>query len=321
MNYHINNNSSNSSTIIECSMNIKYTTASLYIFCPLISLIGNFVIILSINRVKLLRFGGYYTLAHYAFLDVIFSTISLIFILWTILFHRSEILELIFNFGFIGLGMSRKMFILFMALTKFYCVAFPMNARRIMCLSWYKKVIGLVWIFGITLSIPMVILQKFVFDRCTYSWILKDGSSSFTWIYGLIINSVVTLVIIIVYPYCFWKIRKTSVHWERRLSSGRYCQSNTVNSERKILFLFFIDACVFVFCWSPFYLFQFLDFSNSIKRILHKFFRCAQLAYSPFLYVCFNSHIRRGVMVLFRIRSENPSRPSSSNKAYGEITV
>lgn len=282
------------------------------------SIFGNILIIVSLCRGKLLNYGGYYTLIHYAITDMITGLLDLIYMpLATLLssgFKLSFILGFVLAFG----EYSRKMFIAFMALTKFFSILFPLKARTIMHLQWYKKTTVITWILSIIISVPLWFQKSFYFDSCTYHWAFNEETLLFTSCYGIFINVTVTVIIVITYPLCFFKICKSTSTWNN-ISSGCRRQSlnlQTSRTESKILCLFVLNSFIFVLYWLPVYLFELWNVHIPNYALFQECMRGILISYNPVVYVLLNSNIRRAVKNCITCKSAKKISKENDCRSY-----
>lgn len=171
------------------------------------------------SKSKLLHIRGYLTLAHFAVCDIITGLITFVELPWSILLQK-PIFPKVFPAGLIlTYGVfSRKTFMVFMAGVTFWSVVFPLSARQYMPLHWYRKALTLIWLTSCLISIPYWIGNGHYSDFKNYRWSLN--TANFAPKYGLATNIIVTVVILLVYQFCVWKLlkrRSISHHRENNL--------------------------------------------------------------------------------------------------------
>lgn len=270
-----------------------------------VSVFGNSLMIISMYKSKMLLYGGYYTLIHYAITDIISGLLDLIYLPLAILMKSSFRLSFVMGFVLVFGEFSRKLFIVFMAMTKFYSIMFPLLARRSMYLAWYKNAIKIIWCLSVLSCLPFWIGRSIYFDACTFYWSFNERTLIMTSIYGLTFNISVTIIITVVYPACFVKVLRTSRTWNSPNSTCRRQSINLQNfhQERKIFCLFFLNSCTFVIYWLPIYLFELFHVHLAHYAILQEITRGIQISYNPLVYICINSNIRKAVKNIFQFKA------------------
>lgn len=277
--------------------NIDIIASVIYFIFGVTSIIGNVIVSVAMYKAHLLKSGGYLILVHYSITDIT-TAILLVFYMPLAIFLQ-ETLGPSFVYGFVltFAETSSKLFILLMAFTRFYSIMFPLKARGLMGLHWYKKTINIIWITSIIFCIPLWVGKSNCFDPTTYHWIFNDVSLKWVTIYGAIFNISVTLVILTAYPICFLKLIKVGNIWNDQGSVNRRQSVSLQNShkERNFLYLFCINGIIFVLYWLPAYLVGLWNVDIPNVALLEEFMRCIEVSYNPFLYFCINSNIRCAV--------------------------
>lgn len=299
-------NFSNFSRDTNTKLSLIHDVATvLYFIYGLTAVVGNIILIVGMSKAKLLQYGGFLTLAHYAITDIISGSINILYLPWTIILQNTLmpawIPGLVLTFG----EFSRKVFIVFMAGTKFWAIVSPLSARSVMSVSWYKKAMCITWIASCLASMPFWITRCMYFDPVNYKWASRTETRQITSVYGATVNVLVTLIILTTYPVCFYKLMRHNHYWKSSADSDNSTCSSTANRnqitsrERKLLYLFALNAVIFMLYWIPIYLFELFKIPIPFYGLLKESIRGIQTAYNPIAYWILNKNIRIAMNSLF----------------------
>lgn len=280
---------------------IQIIASVIFLFFGIISIAGNIIFCVAMYQAKLLRSGGYLILVHYAITDIMTGCLEVFYMPLSVLLQQTLGPAFIYGFVLTFDEMASKLFIIFMAFTRFYSIMFPLRARSLMHISWYKTCMWIIWTSSIVLSIPLWVGKSQCFEPCSYHWKFNVNSQKWVLIYGAIFNLGASIVIIVVYPICFYKMIKTSILWNGTGPSASRRQSVSLQNshrEMKVLILFFVNGIIFILYWLPVYLVNLWHIQIPNIALFEEIMRCIEVSYNPFLYVSINPHIRCAVKKL-----------------------
>lgn len=282
-----------------------------YLFLGCLSLFGNIVFITAMAKCNLVKSGGYLTVVHYAITDIISGLLDATYMPVSIMFQDTFVPAYVPALFMVFAEMSRKSFLLFMALTRFYSIMFPIGARLTMTLSWYKKMLALTWLISIFICTPLWIGKCFYFDPCSYRFRFNTRTKSWHSIYTFAYNLLVTLLIITTYPTCFCMLRRKNYLWKIGSYSGMQSipgsSTRSFHSKAKekcIFYLFFMNSVIFILYWLPIYLFEMWQISFPNYGLIKEIIRGIQISYNPYAYYWVNKSIRRATNKLLRCEEE-----------------
>lgn len=320
-------NSSNASiaTVEKLSLSTIHIVAIIcYFIYGFIAALGNIVMILSMVKSRLTQYGGFLTLAHYAATDIISGSLNIIYLPVAIVYQKNLIPSFLPGFVLIFGEFSRKMFIVFMATTKFTAIMFPLSARRIMSRSWYRKAIFVTWVCCIISSLPFWICKSIYFDPVNYKWATIAATRNVTSIYGSIINLTVTVIILTTYPVCFYKLFKSNAFWNSNQIDGASHVQNrqSINyRERSLLYIFALNSVIFLLYWIPIYLFELWKLQMPYYGFFKETIRGIQIAYNPIVYYILNRHIRSAINNFVCCQTDTVTKVFSISRSTTTSTV
>lgn len=191
-----------------------------------------------------------------------------------------------------------------MAGVTFWSVVFPLSARQYMSLHWYRKALTLIWLTSCLISIPYWIGNGHYSDFKNYRWSLN--TANFAPKYGLATNIIVTVVILLVYPFCVWKLLK-------RRSISHHPENNLIltRSYITLITLFAISSVIFVLYWIPIYTCELFEKSVPYYGIWKETMRGILINYSIFVYCLIHKGIRLSVVSFIRGKN-NCNRKSTA---------
>lgn len=288
---------------------IHYVAIVLYFTFGVITVLENLVLLLAMHRAKLLEMGGI-LIAHYAVADILTGLLNVFYLPWSILYQDQFMPAYIPGFLLGYVEYSRKMFIAFMAATRFYVIVYPFSARRVMSRLWYTKSAFITWFVSAIVCIPYWTCACLYFDpaRCKWSW--RTDTRYWTSKYGAIINSLVTIVILCTYPVCFYKLIRNKNIRNQKLSPNRKNDAPhrpfVFHREQTLLYLFAFNSLVYMLFWIPIYLFELWRVSITYNYGLYQeTMRSILISYYPIAYCIFNRNIRLAVNNLFKRRKSS----------------
>lgn len=292
-----------------------------------LSLFGNTILILAMNRCSLIRCGGYLTVVHYAVTDILSGLLTGLYMPISVYFQDTFVPQFVSGFLLVFAEFSRKVLLLFMAVTRFYSIVFPMSARLRMTIPWYKKALASCWLVTIIVCTPFWVGRCFYFDPCQYRFRFNPKTKPWHSIYSFMINFVVTCVILTTYPICFCILKRKNYLWKIGSYSGVQClpgtgasnsarTNNSKSKEKSIFYLFFMNSFIFIIYWLPIYLFEFWQISVPHYGLVKEIIRGVQISYNPFAYYWVNKSIRRSVnqFICCKNNSKFERKQSHSNE-------
>lgn len=276
---------------------VHYVAIPLYFTFGIVSLIGNIILILAMYRENLLNYGGYLTLAHSAGPDLIFGSLNVFYVPWAILLQSDLITPNYIPGLFINLALyAKKVFLVFMACTKFCAVVFPYRARGIMTITWYKRSLCIVWLISAFIALPLWIIHSGYVDYVNYKWTWSQEHRLFAATYWAVTNFVAIIIFIISYPVCFYKLRKHNLIWSHIRSTDDISRTPILGfREKSILYIFVVDAVVFTIWCVPPYLFELGNIKIPYFGLIKEISRGLLMCYSPIVYWLLNKNIRHAI--------------------------
>lgn len=292
-----------------------YVAICLYTVYGVTAVVGNIILIIAMKRAQFLRIGGYLTLAHLAVSDIITGLTTLVVLPWCILFQKdifhSYIPALVIVYG----SFVRKVLMIFMAGIMFWSIIFPLSARQHTSVHWYRKALTIVWLTSCLASFPYWIGNGVYPDGKSYKWTMN---TNYVPKYGFVSNVAVTVVILLVYPLCIFKIFKNNLN---RHNSETSLVHKSVFSKhnRTLLILFIISSVIYVLYWVLIYTCELYGVKVPYYGLWKETMRGILTSYSPFLYCFIHKKIRLSVVSL--ICCQNNSKRTSSRVIISAIPL
>ncbi|XP_068720999.1 neuropeptide Y receptor type 1-like [Montipora capricornis] len=267
------NNSSNATTIVDCSAHSEPEKAfqvTAYCIIILVSVIGNVLIIFVFSKHKPLRVSINYFVVNMAFSDLFspftvmpFQIASILkgseaFLADSPLALGNALCKLIFFLPDVSVCVSIQSLLL-LSIDRFIAVVFPLKAKLI---SSKMRIGGIVctWIVAISVHAPYFYTMRLVYDETSQSHICQHGwghSTHSSYITGMFITFFLAPVCIlaIAYSTIAWTIKRRH-HQTKKLStnsSGRGYQKT-----RQVIGLSLAILAAFIICIGPMFVLMFV---------------------------------------------------------------
>lgn len=186
-----------------------------------------------------------------------------------------------------------------------------METRRLRRTLYAKVVCVILWLFGLSMSVPTMVLRKVQFLETyeTLSCILDYPEGDHTWkvAHQILLNVIGFVLPILVIVFC-------SVNIVRTLNNRRQTVNFQASNDRKATALVYAVTLLFLLCWGPFQLFTFLDTLCDAKLLdealwfhaldighqVSVYVAFLNSALNPLLYVFSGQYFRRKVISIYR---------------------
>ncbi len=268
-----------------------------------IAFLGNTVLLIAMKRQGLFENPGYLTLAHFSVCDFLNAFVAVFYTPFAIITKSTHIMYLGMGFVLVVAEFSRKVFIVFMSISRFWVIVFPISGKLNFDLRLTKKYLIVVWAMCVAVSMPFLITVSACFFPQRNKWGYCPWGPGWLSTLGLAINFVASGLMICLYPLCFYKIVKQSRQFERQQASPgppEEDEGRIPTKEKNILYIFCITAVVFTLSWLPSYYFYVVGYKLPFASEMYEFMRGVQTAYNPFMYYLCNPSIKAAVKGVFK---------------------
>lgn len=302
----------------------QYLAVILYFSYGIAAVIFNTILIVSLAKASLLDHGGFLSLAHYASTDLFDGLLNMFYSPWSVLYQRQFIYAYLPGMVLMLGEVSRKVFMVFIAGTNIYAVKYPYAARSTMTIAWYRRALLCTWIVSVMFAMPFWATRSMYLNYTKYIWEAYPGMLKFKTDYGFIINLIPTIIILICYPTCFYILIKGNIRWKnssetnyKNHHNGSFSRQIMTSRERALMYIFALNAIIFMIYWIPIYLFEFMNLTFKHYGIMKETFRGVLHCYSPVLYWTMNGNIRSAInsFVLCRPALRRDLYPKINTKA------
>ena len=194
---------------------------------------------------------------------------------------------------------SRKVFICYMCVSRFWVIVFPVSGKIYYNLYYTKRYLFLVWLVSIAVCMPFAITWSVCFSTVINQWGYCPWTPGWLRIFGLVTNFTPSILMTILYPICIVSIIRTG----RKVNNpGQNNQEEGLirSRERNLLYLFIINAVVFTIFWLPYYIYVIVGYKLPYVPEGFEFMRGVQTAYNPFIYYWLNPTIKSAINGLFK---------------------
>ncbi len=260
-----------------------------------IGILGNILLLVAMKRQAMLATPGYLTLAHFSICDFLNAFLAVFYTPFAIL---TKSYHLPMGIILLAAEWSRKVFISYMSISRFWVIVFPISGKVYFDLKHTKKYLIAVWALCIAVCMPFAINLSVCFMVQINQWAYCPWTPGWLRAFGLATNFTPSVLMICLYPVCFYMVIKQ----KRKVGhqEGSQNEEKITVKEKHLLYLFSISAVVFTVFWLPYYIYLMVGYKLPFVPEVFELMRGIQTAYNPFVYFWLNPTVRTAVTGVFK---------------------